>query len=223
MALRRLKNIDAESKYTVGGYIREQHTKLFSKNRYALFENIPISISSICTLYYHLFDYFELLDDDMISVSSDKKTITKKCDGWGNSSYGSITIPSTNDSVCKWFVEVGTTGKCIIGLASKPFLTNFNFNRIDRNKNYCYGVTTGRIKHHNGHWESYDKIIGCGDILCIELNLKKRYIKFYEKENDSGRIAFKNVEIGEDINYRLAVSSHIKSSQIKIVKFTQSK
>ena len=62
MSLQQLKNIDTKTKHAVVGYIREQHTKLFNNNRYTLFQNIPIPISSMCALYlYHLADYFELL------------------------------------------------------------------------------------------------------------------------------------------------------------------
>ena len=66
-----LKEIDKNTKYVVSGYIRNEH-KLIKQSPYVLFQNIPISILSLCTLYYHPTDYFDSVGRDIL-LSNNKK------------------------------------------------------------------------------------------------------------------------------------------------------
>ena len=73
-SLKRLHQVDKQSKLTVSGYVRLKHKSLFKNNQYVLFQNIPISISLLCTLYYYLYDYFDVVSHE-IQLSNGEKTI----------------------------------------------------------------------------------------------------------------------------------------------------
>ena len=95
--------VDRESERIVHGYIRLQHKVLFQSNMYPLFQNIPGSISSLCTLYYHLYDYFDKIHPDM-KLSNNSKTIEKltgEDHDYNNSSYGKLIIPSMDECIYK--------------------------------------------------------------------------------------------------------------------------
>ena len=132
--------MDNDTKLTVSGYLRHHHKSLFKSNTFVLFNNIPIAISSLCTLYYYFRDYFQLIADDN-EVSNNGFTIEQKwCDPeeyeeyeeYGeyvddSSSYGKALIPSTK-SICRnqnQFINNGI----ILGISSKPFATNHLFIR----------------------------------------------------------------------------------------------
>ena len=67
--LKRLSTIDDKTKYGVYGWIREAEKELKSSQ-------IPLMISSICILYYHEYDTFEIVPDNT-RISCNGKCITK--------------------------------------------------------------------------------------------------------------------------------------------------
>ena len=70
--LKRLNRIDRESKYAVSGFVRKYQV-IIESAEYNLFNNIPILIRSLCTLYYDPSDNFEGNKD--VILSSDNKSI----------------------------------------------------------------------------------------------------------------------------------------------------
>ena len=70
--LKKLQDIDNRIKCTVCGYVRE-HQSMIESQEYNLFNNIPILIPSICTLYYDPNDYF--IANKKVKLSKDRKTI----------------------------------------------------------------------------------------------------------------------------------------------------
>ena len=225
MMSNKLKSIDQTTKDAVFGYIRS-YQKLTHGNEYALFQNIPIGISSLCTLYLGTIEYFKLFDDQQVMISDDGKSIRKimgKRD-WQNTSYGTVEISSTSKYVYKWYIKIGNNdndGRCIIGLATEPFTINTAFDEDRTNKHYCFATNNGQKKDYKSmDFMSYGERIGEGRVLCIELDLKQGCIKFGEQGYEwNTKVAFKRIKIGEDISYRLAVSMYEVDCQISIIKF----
>ena len=221
---------NSESKYQVNGYIREQ-CDVFKSCGFKLFEIIPIAISSLVASYYDTMDYFVLTNDEEINISHNNRCITQIKDRigyWENTTYGGLEIPSTNKCICKWYIKVGHIDETarslsIIGIASKPFITNKSFDEIEKNKRYCFAPHSGSIESHQTGFRHFSENIADGKIICIELNLIEKYITFYdyEQEYDSAKVAFDNIEIGDGICYRLAVSMNQENTSLTIIKFQQ--
>ena len=79
--LKKLQKIDDQTKYAVYGWLRKAEEELN-------LNHIPLMISSICILYYHMEEIFQLIPYH-IKLSDDNKCITKLSTfGWGNTCYG---------------------------------------------------------------------------------------------------------------------------------------
>ena len=214
--LKQLKEIDTKTKYTVSGYIRKKHKLLFKSSNYLLFQNIPISVSSLCTLYYHCMDHFEIINKQL-SVSNNNKTLTKHENGMVNSSYGSWLIQSTSDYIYKWNLEY-SDNYFIVGIASEPFGTDLSFCNDKRGKHYCFCPSFNTIhchKYSSGTFRKCEKRLSLDKEIGLELDLKKKQLSVF---NDKDKmVIFDNLEIGKDIAYRLAVRMCYTDSTITII------
>ena len=221
------------TKLSVFGYIRSKHILLFKSNQYQLFENIPISISSLCTLYYHSFDYFRsnLASSTVKITKNDTKIMLKEISNGAdvitkNSSFGNFIISSEEPCIYKWYLNINDIkSRCqvIVGISSYPWVTDNRFYWNDDNRYYAYKLTDvwEQLRSHDddsivtteyGQWQ--------GDIsLCMEVNMKQNIISFDVNGETQGN-AFKNVENGSGIEYRLSITVHCVPS-VTITKFTQ--
>ena len=129
--------------------------------------------------------------------------------------YGNIVIDSLSDIICRWnvriqglegigSVEIGVSGDApsekyldTEQLPSNTFL--FRTNNREYSLEHVYGSEDCIVSREDGklHWES-------DDIVGIQLNLKKRNIEVSVNDMHIG-IIFKNIPIGDDIKYRLAI------------------
>ena len=232
MSLKRaqLAAIDNETKFTVTGYIRNQHKSLFKSSQYVLFQNIPIAISSLCTLYYHLCDYFELIPDST-SISNNKRCIKQQVVHHRHTNFGFMKIASKGKSICEWHLNYtegdhGSSYRQIvwIGISSKPFNPNAYCHSqpgdLDH-KHFAYGYGNRQAyNYYGGCWNYLDSLaFEPGDKLCLVLNLKKRILKLLINERDCGHTF--GVKTGDDIDYRLAVIIFRRGSTVTLTKFTQ--
>ena len=103
-----LNTVDEETQLIVFGYIR-LHQKLLLPTKYNIFKEIPSSIISICIFYYYIYEEFEIAGKDILT-SNDKLTIIKQKDNWNNTTYGKMTIKSTDKCICKWKIKINDTG-----------------------------------------------------------------------------------------------------------------
>ena len=230
--LKQLKEIDTNTKYTVSGFIRGQHKSLFKSSRYALFQNIPISISSLCTLYYHTRDYFKIFNEEKFSVTDNNKTLSKEKNDskWINSSFASWLISSTDKCVYKWHLKV--TNKeingeipVVIGIASDPYNANDPFYIGKRRKYYAYYPASNSKRCHTSicyYFESTATIEPVSwkkneEEICLELDLKERKLSVYKDEKK--QVVFEEIETGKNINYRLAVTIQRVGCKVSITNF----
>ena len=229
-SLKGLYETDEESRLIASGYIRSKHKSLFKSNTHALFQNIPIPISLLCALYYYTYDQFLELPPDM-DLTKDEETI-----GIANSnrdcfSFGELVISSTSNGVYRWNLRVlSTENHMRIGIMSSPWnvhrsMIDLFVQRSDSQKFYLYCPTYGRkpITHEDFPWDDGDidsKQLRDNDIVCMELNLRKKSVRFYINNEDRG-IVCNRIQVGKDIQYRLAVSLVKGNPSMSIIKFTE--
>ena len=230
-------------KYTVFGYVRSSQTSLSKASSYSLFRNIPIAITSLCVLYYEPIEYFDIINTDDIKLSEDKKSIYKYHQrrnyesgfgyhfGLDNTSFGKISIPSTSKSICKWYFKINNIPKkpsfdpFRIGIVSKISSVNKSFLDKAKNEDYkFYGYQTGSriLENHYGRPQvpTYGRYARVNDVYCMKLDLQKREIR-YSRNNKSFGIAFENIDIGEDIEYKLAVTIGHKDGNLSMMKYVE--
>ena len=190
----------------------------------------------LCALYYDSRDYFEIIPDT-VSLSEDKLSVTKITEyniEYGDTSFGSMLIPSTSKYICKWDLKIDNlyhrNGVILVGISSKPFNPNVSCHTdakwktedseqdIKDHHAYVYG-SGGQNKRFEGDWEDKGPRFGVGDVVSVHLDLKENKLTFCCNDVDS-EIKF-NVKKGENIEYRLAVVLFDKDNQVTIKDFNQ--
>ena len=119
MSLKKLKSIDKRTKYSVYGWIREKGKKLKIKA-------VPSIISAICILYFREEEIFNIISDNGIELSENKRMITKIGDDAkiNNNNYGIIKVNSGSGLICRWDLKaIKISDYTMIGIASKQFPT----------------------------------------------------------------------------------------------------
>lgn len=236
--LKDVRWIDKDTKYTVYGYIRKQQIRLTS-SPYTLFREIPITMISLCILYFRLLDRFQIIGKN-VSLSINNRTITKLKSGWFNTTYGQNIIPSTSKCIAKWMLLLPTKkyDRFMFGIQSTYHthrgcmdmcVPNYYIDRT-KCKYYCIWPrmdnSHSRVRNHNTkkkEWDWRPKLNqGNMGIVCLELNLKEKMIVLYDS-NEQKHELFLGIEIAKDIKYRLAVSMQSKDCKISILGFSTKK
>ena len=97
--LKKLSKIDDKTKFGVYGWIRKAEEEL-------KLQHIPVMISSICILYFHKDEIFDIVGKD-IKLSKDRKCIIKLSkDEWDNNCYGATEIQSDTDNIYQWDIVI---------------------------------------------------------------------------------------------------------------------
>lgn len=205
----------------VAGYLRRElfDDQIKDEGDYNYEENL----SNIIVEYLLLKEYFAKHDPKRIILSDDKLTIQKIQPQGINTCYGSIKIPSKNESKHHWIFKIIKTGKFIaIGIDETKY------KRIDRSL--------------------YDKIADCkgygiwsdGDIsrwdvsyvdkrgveykdddtveMILDLQNKCISIKINEEENIT---VIGGVTTDDNIEYCMAVSLSFEQTSIKLCNYYQ--
>ena len=233
-----LKKIDENTKYLVSGYIRKEQ-KLIKQSPYTLFQNVPIFVSSLCTLYYHVTEYFNSIGKDILS-SNNKTTLMPSRSprhSIPGTSYGNMVIPSKSDCIYKWqigFSKIMTQRyRFTIGIASTSITTTKQpFHRAESGEFYCFSPYFGTVSSHltNGHFGNVAQAYKWAanvwrDKIDLELDLKRKKLLIYkydEFEKSTKNVIFHNVEVRYNLDYRLAVilcDYHGNDLTVSIVKF----
>ena len=226
--LKKLKEIDKRTKHLISGY-----NKIITKNlsNHNLFLHIPLMIHSLCILYYYETDRFEIAGK-YAEISNNGKSVTATASDYESTTYGYIKISSLNSNVkCRWsiFIDNGRNknGSMIsIGISSNDECdkdyTAWRMDTPEKLQSYSHyayngwaGYTTSIRGVGNGtEAESFFK----GDTIDIILDLKHRKVTFYKNGVDQNN-AFTDIDVGDDIVYRLAVSMGSRDNKVTLVKF----
>lgn len=219
-----LKNVNKQTKYITFGWIRNQQKLL-------KLPNIPSLVSAICILYVREDEIFYKISDNGIKRDENaKKVIKEKFDDClYNNNYGYIQIASDSDYIIQWDLKVITKSiRCGITIG----ITNFEDvnNAIEEcNDMACYMFSENLCITANGwnYYGSYGNSGGFGengnyfcdgDLVSLNLNLRKGQIKLFVNGQDEG-IAFRNISRSDKIKYRLFVTLKNIGDSVKIINF----
>lgn len=227
----RYKLIDDTIKDTVRGFLRKEHKILFKSTDHYLFENIPLEIHQVVTLYFETEDYFTMIGRDVVP-SINLQTITKVIEdmgysgiGYGNTSLGDIIIPTAQNVICKWKLKInqGASYSIIIGIFSGNNYSNdspfyLSSKGYENNRFYAY-CNDGLICNHiNPNFEKLGRSYSKDDNIKIILNTLENTVSFQVNE---GQIRIDKIETGYNIKYRLAVTLGYKNDSVTISKFSK--
>lgn len=188
------------------------------------------SIASICVLFYSIVEIFDIIGNGM-ELSADGKIITRgeddKVYNWINCSYGINAVPSMNKGVYKWVLKMHkvTGGGVRVGLSSTTVQQScFYANNDIVGINYIYWNGSGHsykyLKEARWGCENYGRRYDADDMVSIILDLNQRQISFAINDEDQG-VAYKDIQVGEDIHYRMFVSLYFVHDSVEIVSFSQ--
>ena len=168
-------------------------------------------IQYMCILYFWEDELFAACDSGI--HSSDKKLITSDASLHYKWAHGRIEIESKRDCINVWNLQIMNC-KCYgfgvtIGVSVK-------IRKIWRK--YVYYVNSGWLKKAQGDMWSLDKA-GTNDIISVNLDTKRRMF-WICINNTAQRVGLRDIPIGDDIKYRLAVALSDQAS-VKLLNFIQ--
>ena len=228
--LKKLNDIDEQTKFTIYGYIRE-HQSSFASEEYNIFNNIPDLIPSLCILYFDSGDRFGIIGEAISYVDGDKTTIlmVRSAENKSKSNcYGTVIIPSDSKSVYKWdmklikvprsdetCIAVGVTStkrsidsKSSYKLGDNYYIySNFGWYR-DHGKRYRSSVDYRKRQYYTGYF------------ITITLDMKAKTVSFY---NHTAEIKLKidmNGFEGYECQLVVTALKH-QDTSVRIDKFTQ--
>ena len=211
---------------TVHGYIRSNEPILLSNTITALYV-VPTEVIDLCLQFYSIgeneFECWNIPGQHMKIRGKYKQKLKKiedhdGFDKYTNTSYGLQTINSMDKCIYTWTIKI---------YKSKSFwghigiTDNFDCSSDSFAKYSGYSLWTPKLLQIPGI-KSYS-------LITIELNLYERNVKFYVDGKllnwkDAKLYSFydeshENIEIGEDINYKLAFSCYKKGQVLSIIGF----
>ena len=143
---------------------------------------IPPLIIYTIVVYYWIKEYFDDVNEDVISLSDDKMSLISKSDDWDNTSFGKVRIDSISDNIYKWKLRITDDHED----SAKSIYVVFGISSGSDTKQvflwenatvYAYNVSNG-FKYNSADLDSshYGKQCKGGDTVGINLDLyKKKY------------------------------------------------
>ena len=219
--------IDQDLKDTVSGYIHELEKSLS-------IENIPSLIVYIILAFYcKPNEYFASCGKDIL-ISNNNMTISKIASpqSWLNTSYCNEWIDSTKNLIVSWTLKIDKNnanskhkkyGGIRFGFVSHDDKQDdsFDSNSIcsEIRPVYKYNAS-GSIAINGRHSRNKRATPSAeGDTIIITLDIPSKcaFIKVNDKEK---AILFEDMEVGQDIRYKLAISIYRIKSQITLKSFS---
>ena len=218
--LKKLSKIDSRTKYSVYGWIREMEKRLD-------IQHVPLMITSICILYYHQDEIFDIVGDGF-KLSLDKKCITKCNNNHGEKVYGFIQVPSNQSCIHQWDLKLNLSGSScvnVIGISSEnnpstnSVISDMNCHRYPLWMDGKLNTITCGTSQFAFCREYCDRLDG-DETVSIVLDLKLNHIRFVINGEDNG-VAYDDIAVGSDIEYRLFIGLYEKSNIVQILNFRQ--
>eukprot|EP01084_Bolivina_argentea_P231709 390670_1 len=210
---------DQISTNLVFGYIRTQFNKLFAKR-----ENIPPIINWICLQYFWEREYFTShhpglkLNETNDIVTCNFPLSTSRV----FTIFGNILIGFDNNTLYEWKIKIlyldtskyKNDNDIGIGIASHKAAVRGHF--LDQCKpSYCY-LSNGFIESSDGSTYLYGEKYKTNDTITMQLNLKRKMLKFYVNNKDQGIVKLK---IDYKKLYYLAIALEHQNTSMQIFAF----
>ena len=131
-----------------------------------------------------------------------------------------MEIPSLSQAICRWDIKINLIidQGFRVGITSNHTLIEQCFVDDKTSSNYGY-MASGGLKVSKGQKSKYAKqAYRTGEIVGIKLNLKERFVEFFINNKSFGK-AFTDIDVGENINYRLAISMYGINHGVTIQNF----
>eukprot|EP01084_Bolivina_argentea_P035446 65750_1 len=187
-----------------------------------LFRSVPLLVTSLCITYYFIPESFDEI------VSNESKLYNNKRNLISNYrieevNYGSIIVSSDSQLISEWHVQI----KHINGMMNGIDI-GISCHDQDNTHPVHYGYYGGGFvfKTVNGtrKWRSFGTKYGLDDVIQMKLDFKSNkstgILSYYVNGLDQG-IAFHNIAKNENLSYKLTIGTTLKTTIIKILKFTQ--
>ena len=143
--------------------------------------------------------------------------------GWENTTYGKIIIPSISKLKYKWYLKINKSddGHIIIGISSNTKNKKKRFYYDKTGNDYSYWAWKGEILDSKKVylWKKYGIKCRTNDTIDMELDMNKKQLIYYINGIYQG-IAFKDIKYGNNINYRFVITLYYKDSTVSIIKCT---
>lgn len=162
-------------------------------------------------------DYWKHKGDNLKVDTGSKSILTVKYlrhSGY-NAAFGHLSA-SHGKHIWKIHIIKKTTKMCI-GVSSSIDTINTNFHRQKSYPNYGYNWDGSKISHKT-KYQDYGIPIKSGQIITVILDLDKRCISFMNDHHNLGP-AFKDVEVGDTISYRIAISIVDKDDKVQMIGY----
>lgn len=205
----KIKLVDQKTKDLVAGFIRNSEQE-FNENAI-----IPSSITTICTLFYYLGEFFADCGKNMVIENEMKILKIAAPRHWKvvrNTGYGNVNINNEYNCIYSWTLKLVALDSfnTYIGIDSsdKEYIDD-NFSSGQNNTYYLitsrgvksYQVSKVDETHGSG---SYGREMEAGDVIKMEINTKDTTMEVWINNQSQG-IAFKDIAFDE-VEYHFAIS-----------------
>ena len=219
MALR-LRSIDDNTKYLVSGFIKQSQSLLpFEVSPYY---NLTELIVQICLIYYAITEYWNILDSHFITQQYGTVLKRKILNGWRNTNYGKMVIPSIGNLIYEWHLKINKVrqGAAFIGIADANKVdTGYGFRWSTKVANYCWYGDAGQLSYRFNHTTKEGTRFRSGDIIVIKVDTMNGFVEFYKGRNSAKNSTKFDLEQKDVLSYRIAVTMFNGSNYITLIRF----
>ena len=168
---------------------------------------IPMAVSHLCLVYFHEYDYFDECGNDKITMINDKRNQMSVIKDGGDFVYGKMDVMyDISPMIYSWTFSIFANGLIMIGIS-------------DMSNNH-YGSGEGDEETLlNLSWAQYTKAFMHDGIVKMEVDVKRKQIKFFINGIDQG-VAFKNIDF-KRIKCKMYVYAEQQGTSIKLIQFTK--
>ena len=180
---------------------------------------IPSPLYLVILSYFYLTDYFESWNKEIYSLKNNNKIIKCIERRTYSSIYGNIEILSTEiEKRWIWTFKINKNigGSIWIGISSSYTIDQDCFtNRLSSN----YGLGLDGGSWSKGRSKRFcQSNFNDGDILKMIIDFKYREISYYHNNNHLG-VAYDNLDINDNIKYKMAVIMAKIDNEIELIDF----
>ena len=166
-------------------------------------------------------EYFQKFNEKIYENGLNNKNIIKCIKKNSYSSiYGNTSIPSSKEQKWMWTFKVknNVDDNIYIGISSS-FICDQDCFTNEESSNYCF-ATNGE-KWSKGNRDKYHlNSFNQGDIIQMILDCPQKQLSFVHNNKHLG-VAYDNIDIGKDINYKMAIIMASKDDELELVNFKQ--